>query len=96
MIKVRPGVVLTHICGESVLVAAYEARRYCPYTTILNDTGDTIWKCLEDGKSLTEIIDYINEEFAVPKDTDLRKMITEYIELLHGNGYVLYEEDMQI
>ena len=95
MYRIRPGIVLTHVCGQSILVSAYEARPFCPYTTILNDTGEVIWKCLSDGKSIPEIVIRMNEVFDIPPETDTEKLIREYIDQRHTNGYVLYEEDLE-
>ena len=95
MIKLRPGVILTHICDQSLLVAAYEARQYCPYVTVLNETGELIWNCLNDEKSIIEIIDQISQIFDIPSNVDLEELIVNYIEQLHENGYVLYEEETE-
>ena len=95
MIRIRPGIVLTHVCDQCVLVAAREARPYCPYTTILNKTGEIIWKCLTEGKDLTGIIEHMTKEFDIPSGTDIKQIIMDYIDQLHVNGYVLYEEDIE-
>ncbi len=94
MIRVRPGVILTHVCGQTILVAAFEAQKYCPYTTVLNDTGEMIWQCLSEGKDLPSIVSLMRENFDIPKDTDVESLIEDYIRQLHDNGYVLYEEDL--
>lgn len=91
MIRVRPGVVLTHVCGRNILVAAIEARQYCPYTTLLNDTGEVIWNCLSKGMDLPEISVRIREEFDIPPETDVEEIVSEYFNQLHENGYVLFE-----
>ena len=92
MIRIRPGIILTHVCGQSLLVAAYEARQYCPYVTILNETGEVIWNNLVEQKSITEIIKYVSEIFDIPNDIDVKKMINIYIDQLYENGYIIYEE----
>ena len=92
-IRIRPGIVLTHVCDQSLLVAAYEARPYCPYVTILNETGEAIWNSLMEGKNTADMIQELTDQFDIPSDTDIEKLIADYIEQLHENGYVLYEED---
>ncbi len=91
--KLRPGITLTHICGEAILVAAYEARQHCPYTTVLNETGEVIFNALKVGRSVKEIAAELNETFDIPEGTDVEGLCIEYIKQLHDNGYVLYEED---
>ena len=93
MIRIRPGIILTHVCDQSLLVAAYEARPHCPYVTILNETGEAIWKHLTEGKSIPEIVKDVKEAFDIPADVDVEEFINDYIAQLHENGYVLYEED---
>ena len=96
MIKVRPGIVLTKICGEYILVAAHEARQFCPYTKILNDTGALIWECLTDNQSIPEIAEELKQSFDIPADINIEKIISDYLEILHANGYLLYEEDTEL
>ena len=92
MFKTRPGIVLTRICDQSILVAAYEARKYCPYTMILNESGAAIWECLEAGKDLLGIKEYLLDEFEIPNEIDLNEMVDNYINILYSNGYLLDEE----
>ena len=89
MIKVRPGVILTHVCGQSLLVAAYEARQYCPYITILNETGESIWKCLKKEMDVSEIAHHISKVYDIPSDINVEKLITDYINQLHKSGYII-------
>ena len=93
MIKVRPGVVLTHVCGQSLLVTAFEARSRCPYVTILNETGEIIWNCLKDKRSVPEIVLTLRNMFDIPCDTNVEELINDYIGQLFDNGYVVYEEE---
>ena len=92
-IRIRSGIVLTHICDQSLLVAAYEARPYCPYVTVLNETGESIWKWLIEGKSIAEIVQSVIDQYEIPSDIDVNSMIEDYIAELHEKGYVLYEEE---
>ena len=45
----RPGVVLTSICDEYMLLAAKAAREHCPYMTQLNESSAFLWRRLEQG-----------------------------------------------
>lgn len=37
--QIRPGVVLSEVCGEYLLLATMEASRYCPYVYQINETA---------------------------------------------------------
>ncbi len=95
MIKVRPGIVLIHVCDQSLLVSAYEARQHCPYVTILNETGEVIWNCLNEGKSVSDIVQKVTDMFDIPSDIKVEQMIIGFIEQLYKNGYVLFEEERE-
>ncbi len=94
-IKVRPGIILTHVCGQTLLVAAFEERAHCPYVTILNETGGIIWNCLKEKKSLPDIVLTLKKKFDIPSDTNVEELINDYIAQLYDKGYVLYEEDSE-
>ncbi len=94
MIKTRPGIVLTHICGQYILVAAIEAQKYCVYTTALNETGAVIWKCLSDNKTVLDTAEILKNHFDIPKDVDINSVISSYINELHSHGYLIYEGDL--
>ena len=46
--KAREGVVLTSVCGESLLVSAAALRDICPFVTVLNDSSAFLWKQLQN------------------------------------------------
>ena len=91
-IRIRPGLVLTHVCDQSILVSAFEARDYCPYVTILNETGKYIWKKLSEGSDTEKIIQQVNEEYEIPNGTDTKELIYSYIYELKNEGYLTIEE----
>ena len=67
--ETRPGVVLTNICGEYMLLAAKAAREYCPYMTQLNESSAFLWRLLESGADLGLIFDTDNRvQLVVDKD----------------------------
>lgn len=92
MIKIRQGIILTHVYGEAILVAAYEARDTCPYVTVLNEAGERIWKDLEEGKDIPSIIRHLKEMFDIPEDTNVEELVKDYIRQLEENGYLYCEE----
>lgn len=91
-IKIRPGIVLTHVCGQGVLVSAFEVRDFCPYITLLNETGEYIWNCLENNIDVKEIVKKVRNEFDIPVNTDVEELINSFLYQLKTNGYVVYEE----
>ncbi len=94
-IRVRSGIILTHICGQALLVAAFEARPHCPHVTVLNETGDIIWNCLKEKKNIPDIVLTLKKKFDIPSDMNVEELIKDYIAQLHDKGYVLYEEDSE-
>ena len=53
--KTRPGVVLTEIAGEFILVAAKSLQGVCPYVTQINETSAFLWRQLEQGAGLEKL-----------------------------------------
>ena len=89
--KARTGVILGDICTEHILIAAKEARDYCPYITELNDIGAFIYKHLEDGYTDEQIIEEIQKEYEFESDQNISNSIIGFIEELKTMGYI-YEE----
>jgi hypothetical protein len=83
------------VCDQSLLVASYEARAYCPYVKLLNETGEIIWRCLIEEKDIPDIVKEVKNTFDIPSDIDVEGLITDYIEQLHMSGYVLYKEEIE-
>ena len=53
--RIRPGVVLTSVCGESFLVAAKAVQKYCPFFSQLNESSAFLWRKLSDSMSAEEL-----------------------------------------
>lgn len=91
--SLRPGVVLTQICDEYLIVSAKEARQYCPSVIQINETGAYIWKMLEEGMDTNEMVMSILSEFELEEDADIYGMLNDYINTLKENGYIIEEEN---
>lgn len=89
--KIRPGVVLAQVCGESLLVATRPARGFCPYVKQLNSTGAFFWTLLEQGLNPEEMAQAALEEYKVPVER-LRPGLARFLEDLRRNGYLIQEE----
>ena len=87
----RKGVLLTNICGEYLLVADREARRYCSYVRRVNDTAAFLWKRLEGCASETDLILALIKEYGI-SEGDAQSAVKGYLEQLDRNGYLLTEE----
>lgn len=87
--KIRPGVLLTQICGENLLVAAKSARKFCPYYSFLNESAAFVWKMLEKRSDLEELEAAVAEEFEIEDAAETRGLILSLLENLEKNHYLL-------
>ncbi len=79
-----PDVVCTHLDdGESVLLHLI-TRQY--YT--LNETGSHVWRCLDTGKSLAEIIEEFSEEYEID-EAQLEQFVLAYVDELEEQGLIM-------
>ncbi|SDY15597.1 PqqD family protein [Eubacterium barkeri] len=69
--KIKPDFILTQLGGESIVVAAGEASTTFNGMIRLNPTAVCIWRCLEVGKSLEEVVDTVVDDFEVSKEQAL-------------------------
>ena len=87
----RPGVVLTKVCGASLLVPTREASEACPHIVRLPGLLALEWKALADGKKLEdlyrahEIFKHISHEEAV-------KQLDAAMATLCEKGFLIAEE----
>ncbi|MBQ3424395.1 MAG: PqqD family protein [Oscillospiraceae bacterium] len=84
----RPGVVLTSICGEHMLLAAKAAREHCPYMTQLNESSAFLWRKLEDGAAAEDLLRAVLEEYEIA-EPEARKAIDSFLEQMLQHGYLL-------
>ena len=90
--KTRPGIVLTDICGENVLVAASALAGLCPYVTQINESSVFLWKQLEKGADAEQLVAAVEAEFEVDDREALRTVIDGFIKQMSELGYLLIEE----
>lgn len=93
--KTRPGVVLTTVCGESLLVSAKAVREYCPYVTTLNDSSAFLWKQLKAGAGEAELKAAVLDEYELEDPGQLDGMIREFLDEMLKMNYLIKtgEED---
>jgi hypothetical protein len=87
----RPGVVLTSICGEYMLLAAKAAREHCPYMTQLNESSAFLWRELEQGKTPVELEHAVLEEYEITEPASARQAIENFVDQMQQMGYLLRE-----
>ncbi len=85
----RPGVVLTQICGEYLLLAAKAAREHCPYMTQLNESSAFLWRELERGADPRELERAVLEEYEIEDPAVAREAIRNFMEEMLRLGYLL-------
>ena len=90
--KTRPGVVLTQICGEYLLVAAKAARSECPYYSFLNESSAFVWRLLEQGADLAALESAVSEEYEMGDPAEVRQILLRLLEELEKNHYLLRTE----
>lgn len=87
--KTRPGVVLTEICGEYILVAASEAQKLCPYVTELNETSAFLWRQLTSGADLDHLMTALDAEYELDDPAAARTAVEGFIRQMLEMHYLL-------
>ena len=87
--KSRPGVVLTTVAGQYVLVAAKTLREKCPNATQINETAAFCWRLLEQGADLNDLMEKVAVEYEVADMEELRQDLTLLLEQLEEKNYLI-------
>ncbi len=87
----RPGVVLTSICGEYVLVAAKAVRDHVSRFAQLNESSAFLWRLLESGADEEALEKAVMEEYEIEDPVQARSAIQTFIEQMLQIGYLLKE-----
>ncbi len=90
-LKIRPGVILTEICGEHVLVAAKEAREVCPYVSMISESGAFIWRQISRGAKSSDLLPLVLEEYEIEDPEQAKTMMNGFIRQMLESGYLLKE-----
>ena len=91
--RTRQGVILSNICDEYFLVSGKDAREHCPYVTHLNETACFIWKKLESGMMVEEILKSVYDEFEGVEMNEIREIVDAFISQLKDAGYIIEESE---
>lgn len=86
--KAREGVVLTSVCGESLLVSAAALRDICPFVTVLNDSSAFLWKQLQNGAGLEDLENAVRSEFEIDDPTVVKPVIEGFLRQMLDLNYL--------
>ncbi len=89
--RIRPGVVLTSVCGETFLVAAKAARKFCPYFSQLNESSAFLWRKLSDSMTAEDLTRVVLAEYEVEDPASLKDVINSFLSQMVELGYLLRE-----
>ena len=90
--KLKEGIILTTVCGQSFLVRNNSARNGRVSVLNINDSAAFICHRLVKGYSSEEIKRELPNEFEIPENTDIDDLLNEFIKSLEEKGYVLSAE----
>ena len=91
--QTRPGVVLTCICNEYVLVAAKAIRSQVPKFAHLNESSAFLWRLLEQGADEARLEQAVMDEYEIEDPAQARAAIQSFIAQMVQSGYLLQEGD---
>lgn len=87
----RSGVVLTSICEEYVLVAAFSLRKQVPAYAKLNESSAFLWRLLENGADEEDLLQAVMKEYTIEAPDEARSVIDAFIGQMVQIGYLLKE-----
>ncbi len=67
--KIKPGYMLREVAGCSVVVAIGTDTMDFNGMINLNETGTFLWKLLEKGSTIEQLVDAVLEEYDIDKET---------------------------
>lgn len=89
ILKTRPGVVLTEIGGEYVLVAARSLLDECPYITQINESSAFLWKCMENGCDIDTLFASVSEEYEIDDKESVKNAILSFVQQMDDMNYLV-------
>ena len=89
--KTRPGVVLTEIAGQYLLVAAKSLLDGCPYVTQINESSAFLWKRMETGANLKELEKAVEEEYELEDPAAAAEAIRGFVQRMADMNYLVEE-----
>ena len=90
--KCRDGVVLTHVCGETLLVAARSLGGECPYVTYLNESSAFLWQRLKSGATTAELEEAVCREYEVEDPSVIHSFVEAFLQQMSEHHYLVAME----
>ena len=88
----REGVVLVEICGEFLLVATRNARKYCRYYYQINETAAYYWKKMEQEPDLEKVIAAASADYKISEE-EIRPGFMAFLDSLEKEGYLIWNAE---
>lgn len=89
--KLRDGVVLTTVCGETLLLATRKVRDTCPYTLHLDDASKYLLALIENSSDKVKMTAEISARFNLSEELALRNL-ESFISAMEEYGVIVPEE----
>ncbi len=86
--RTRPGVVLTEIAGEYLLVSVKALLDTCPYLTQLNESSAFLWRLLEDGADPDELAAAVAAEYELDNPEEAMEDIRGFLQEMTEMNYI--------
>ena len=86
--KIKEGFVIRDIMGQCVVVATGEASEDFSGMIKLNDTGKDIWEAVSEGKSESEIVEQIVNDYDVDSER-AKASVDKFINEMKDNGFIV-------
>lgn len=90
--KTRDGVVLTSVCGETLLVSASALSELCPFVTVVNDSSAFLWTKLRNGASAEELENAVRAEYEIDDPSVVGSVIRDFLRQMLELNYLIAEE----
>jgi hypothetical protein len=87
LMKIKDGFMLRQIAGSWVVVPLEQRVVEFDGLMTLNESGAILWKLLENGAEIDDLVKAITNEYAIDEDT-ARKDIEELLENLAAKGLI--------
>ena len=89
--RTRPGVVLTTISGQNVLVSAKSVQGLCPFTAQINETTAFCWRVLEQGADMDTLLRRVREEYEIEDAAAVRADLEQLVAQMLESNYLIEE-----
>ena len=89
--RTRPGVVLTTISGQNVLVSAKSVQGLCPFTAQINETTAFCWRVLEEGADMDTLLRRVREEYEIEDAATVRADLEQLVAQMLESNYLIEE-----